>query len=146
MQSLEREVVSIAQGVWSMILGLELRPLASVPAANGPAVVGRVGISGAWEGQVTLRCPAAMAARAASILFGVTPNAAAPDQTRDVVGELTNVLGGNIKALLPEPCRLSLPAVDEEQAARAPTRAVVVEVALSCEGQPVVVTVAGAAT
>jgi chemotaxis protein CheX len=29
----------------------------------------------------------------------------------DAVGELANVIGGNVKALLPQPCQLSLPHV-----------------------------------
>jgi hypothetical protein len=33
---------------------------------------------------------------------------------RDVAGEVANMIGGNLKALLPEPCRLSLPKVTKE--------------------------------
>lgn len=34
-----------------------------------------------------------------------------PDDIRDALGELANMLAGNVKALLPEPCAISLPAV-----------------------------------
>lgn len=140
MQTLEREVTSVAQGVWSMILGLELRPDASTTHPDGAAVVGAVTISGAWEGRVTLRCPSGLAARATSILFGVDPAAATPDLARDVVGELTNVLGGNIKALLPEPSRLSLPTVVDAPAGEAPPDppggVVVADVVLACGEDP----------
>lgn len=142
MHSLEREVVSIAQGVWSTVLGLELRRQDDGAGRDaGPAVVGSVTISGAFEGRVTLRCAAPLAARATSILFGVDPAAATPDLSRDVVGELTNVLGGNIKALLPGPSRLSLPTVVEESAnARAldgeQESAVVADVAFVCDDDP----------
>ncbi len=143
MQSMTEEVAAVAQNVWSVILGLRL-DAASEFAGQG--VVGTIQITGAWDGAVTLRCSPRIAARAASILFGVEPAAASPDQVRDVVGELTNVLGGNIKALLPQPSRLSLPAVVEASVVDEPSvvdpATVVARVALACDGDPVVVIVA----
>ena len=54
---------------------------------------------------------------------------------RDTLGELTHMLGGNLKSLLPAPSRVSLPVVAEHYntaiAGRPAGRAL-----LRCEGQP----------
>jgi chemotaxis protein CheX len=47
-------------------------------------------------------------------MFDLEPEAVTLDETRDALGELTNMMGGNLKALLPGPSRLSLPTVVEE--------------------------------
>ena len=64
------------------------------------------------------------------------------DRVRDAVGELANMIGGNVKALLPGPSRLSLPALIENadyqgiaQESRMQSRQ-----AFSCEGEPFLVT------
>ena len=44
-------------------------------------------------------------------MFGLEPAAAGLEEVRDALGELTNMLGGNLKALLPGPCFLGLPTV-----------------------------------
>jgi chemotaxis protein CheX len=46
-------------------------------------------------------------------MFGVEIYETMPDQVSDALGELTNIISGNIKSLLPEPSSLSLPAVAE---------------------------------
>jgi hypothetical protein len=70
-----------------------------------------VRITGAWEGMVQLVCADVLARPAAAVLFGLEVQTATPDLVHDALGELTNITGGNLKALLPEPCYLSLPAV-----------------------------------
>ena len=62
-------------------------------------------------------------------------------QVQDAMGELTNMTGGNVKALLPEGCRLSLPTVVEGSAytARVPGSELVTSVGFKCQGSPVVV-------
>ena len=44
-------------------------------------------------------------------MFGMEPDEVSADEVADAVGELTNMVGGNIKSLLPEPSLLSLPTV-----------------------------------
>ncbi|MCU0705946.1 MAG: chemotaxis protein CheX, partial [Fimbriiglobus sp.] len=45
--------------------------------------------------------------------FFDTPSAeVTPAELADALGELANMVGGNLKALLPDGCRLSLPSVE----------------------------------
>jgi len=45
----------------------------------------------------------------------VTDDEVTSDLVQDALGELTNMTGGKIKSLLPEPCFLSLPTVTMTQ-------------------------------
>ena len=71
-------------------------------------------------------------------MFGIPEQSATAEQTQDALGELTNMVGGNIKALLPVPSRLSLPAVAEgaDYLALLPGGRVVSEVNFECLGEP----------
>jgi chemotaxis protein CheX len=127
-----------------MILGLGIAPGRDPGStrAGDRTLTASVEVSGAWEGTTTLQCPATLASRVAAVMFGVQVGAARPDQVQDALGELANVVGGNVKALLPEPCRLSLPTVVEGvgYSTRVAGRAeVVARVSLSCAGEPVLV-------
>jgi chemotaxis protein CheX len=103
----------IAGKVWSMVLGLKLTPARGEPtrAAERSFVLGKVTISGNWQGLVTLGCSPNLARRAAAAMFGKPEAEADAGEIRDALGELTNMVGGNFKSLLKGDCRLSLPNV-----------------------------------
>jgi len=140
MQFLEDEIRQVACLVWESVLGLTLEP--GAPAATPQAEVsGCVQFTGAWEGAVTIECTADFARRAAATMFGVEPENATVADTQDAIGELTNMTGGNVKALLPEPCRLSLPSVVQgnDFSTRVPGGELVTQVHFECAGSPLVV-------
>jgi CheY-specific phosphatase CheX len=107
-----------------------------------PALAGCVQITGAWEGAVALHGSATLARQAASIMFGMNPEEATSEEVQDALAELTNITGGNVKTLLPEPCLLSLPAVVEgnDYTFRVPGSVPASCLAFECEGQPFLVT------
>jgi CheY-specific phosphatase CheX len=96
-----------------MVLGLKLKPASSTPhlPANLDFVLGRITITGAWQGEVTLGCSAELARRAAAAMFGKPPEQADAEEIRDAIGELTNMVGGNFKTILKGECRLSVPSI-----------------------------------
>jgi CheY-specific phosphatase CheX len=49
-------------------------------------------------------------------MFDLEEEAAAEEQMFDALKEIVNIVGGNLKASLPEPCTLSLPEVVSERA------------------------------
>src|SRR5712691_9554787 len=113
MQVVDSDICQVVEGIWSSVLGLEVRRGDEPAKRNGKHgfLTACVQITGLWEGAVTLDCSAALARRTAAIMFGVSPEDASLDEIHDALGELTNMTGGNIKTLLPGPCQLSLPAV-----------------------------------
>ena len=113
MQFIEPEICNYTENIWNSILGLEARKVETPFKAEGlhSTLAGCVHIMGAWEGAVSLQCPTALARKAAAIMFSIKEDEADMEQIQDALGEITNMTGGNLKALLPEPCFLSLPAV-----------------------------------
>lgn len=137
----DTDLAEITRTIWGTLFEV---PLGDGPAAadgGGPTVTGVVHIDGAWHGAILLQCPMPVAATLTEALFqsGGEPR---PDDIRDALGELTNMLAGNVKALLPEPCGISLPAVafgsDYEVIVVGTTA--VATAAFSFDDRPVVVT------
>jgi len=122
MGDFESEICQYTESIWKSILDLDV-------------LAGCVHISGEWDGAVSLDCPAELAQKVASIMFKMTDEEVTPDLVQDALGELTNMTGGNIKSLLPEPCYLSLPAVTMTQhGLRIPGSELVTSVTFQCWG------------
>ncbi|HEX2902119.1 MAG TPA: chemotaxis protein CheX [Jatrophihabitans sp.] len=110
------DICQLVDEVWSTFLGAPSGPyqVAAVSELPGPVLSCQVGISGSWNGTLTLSLTAAGALEAAAAMFGLVPDELAPSDLEDAVGELGNIVAGNIKSCLPEPSALSLPAVSRD--------------------------------
>ena len=143
MQFLEVEIRQVTEMIWTAMLGHELQPNAGLEgqAPPQPMLMGSVHLNGDWEGAVTLNCSAALARQLTATLFGISEQSTTPEQTQDALGELTNIVGGNIKGLLPVQSQLSLPAVTEgnDYLSLVPESRVVSKVAFECLGEPLFV-------
>lgn len=142
MTAIEEQLTSIAQDIWSTVLGLTLSAIPASP--SGPPresiLTGSVAIDGAWQGMVVVQCSTALARRAASVMFERELDSLGRDDVRDAMGELANMVGGNVKALLPAPSRLALPIVGEGHDSLVPTPAEVdSQVWLDCGDGAIVV-------
>lgn len=106
-------ILEIAATIWAMMLGLELQ-LGPDPAESGRedrTFAASTHIRGITNRTVSLLCPDGFARQATAVFFGVREEAVLPNQICDALGELTNMLGGNIDGLLAEHSVLSLPSV-----------------------------------
>lgn len=115
-QQYEAELVEITERVWeSLMLDLPLTlrvPGEPAPTRNGSRTfTGCVQVTGAWEGAVTVHCSETLARTITAAMFGSEADQTTPEEVSDALGELANMVAGNIKALLPEPSRISLPTV-----------------------------------
>lgn len=109
MTALDDDIREIATSIWETLFSVALEHGVEGEGVTDPVVTGCVHIDGAWNGAVLLHVGEELAELLAGELFrSPTPT---PAEVRDAIGELTNMLAGNIKALLPEPSRISLPAV-----------------------------------
>lgn len=137
----DSDLAEIARTIWGTLFELPLETSATTHHDGDSTVTSVVHIDGAWHGAVMLRCPMALAAVVTSAMFqtGAEPVA---DDVRDALGELANMLAGNVKALLPEPCGISLPAVafGADYQLRVVGAVEVATAAFTCGGQPFVVT------
>ena len=109
------EIPRITEDVWSSVLGLELKKTenGSELSSGQRYMTAVVQITGGWKGAVSIDCPHELAQRAAASMFGVEPDAAKPDEIKDALGEIANMIGGNFKSMLPAAVQLSLPSVVE---------------------------------
>ena len=149
MQCEAQDVVTLAKDVFKLTLGLELQPrgdTAVAPPAQKRTIEGCVHVTGDWAGAVVLQCARPLADKVAHIMFSLGQRAPALADVQDAFGEITNMVGGNIKALHEGQCFLSLPSVVEggDFSVRIPGTAVLRTVAFECEGEPLFVHVLGA--
>ena len=109
----ENDLAEMVEQVWVSYLDREgLRPLIPTGDAEQPSEVhSSVSFSGSWTGHLVYATSAMGASRAAAAFLAVPPAALTPADVVDVLGELANIVGGNVKAMLPPGCFLSLPRV-----------------------------------
>jgi chemotaxis protein CheX len=112
----EDDLRIIAEQVWSSYLDPEgIAPLIPVPpAVVSTDVTASVSVTGAWRGHVLVSCSDVASRNAAAALLGIDLAEVSDDDVADALGELANIIGGNVKSLLPEPSALSLPHVHVE--------------------------------
>ena len=103
----------IAEQVWASYLDPDgVNPLLALPADPGDGQVSAtVSVTGVWWGHVVISFSPKAARNVAAALLGLDVADATTDDVTDAVGELANIIGGNVKSLLPGPCALSLPYV-----------------------------------
>ena len=145
MQFLEQEISAITETTWQAMLGLNIRPrrFHAVLQPREGFLTGRVEISGAWNGVVLLHGSSQLARSAASEIFACEKFDVTQQDLMDAIYELTNIIGGNIKLLLPEPSQLSLPCVygTTPEIVAVPGAEQVSDLVFDCQGQPLFVSV-----
>jgi chemotaxis protein CheX len=139
----DAELQEIVDEVWASYLDPEgLHPLLPAdPAKARFDVMSAVSITGSWHGHVTFACTEKAARNAAAAFLELGPAEVSDADIADVLGELANIVGGNIKSMLPSGCVLSLPHVVVSQGGDTHRPGVVQVAALSgtWQGEPVTV-------
>jgi len=78
---------------------------------GGDRLTSIVYLDGAWNGAVSLECTASQACQFAGLFLSMDCPDAVDDDVRDVLGELVNMIGGNVKSAMATGVRLSMPSV-----------------------------------
>ncbi|OLF06895.1 chemotaxis protein CheX [Actinophytocola xanthii] len=107
------DLEDIAGQVWAAFLddGHEVVPSEDQQAPFDLSA--SVAIMGAFEGHVIVQCTTQASRDVASVLFEMPTEEVSEAEIGDALGELANVLGGNLKSMLPGPSTMSLPRVAE---------------------------------
>ena len=131
-------IEQLARDVCTTMLGLELAPctMPDVPGDNA-MYFAHIGIDGDWQSELCIVCPASLAQKIASAMFMTEPDDLGEGEIGDAVGELVNILGGNVKGIMPGENQLSLPSIlhiDNNQII--PLKCKEQEVHFLCEGEP----------
>lgn len=109
----DADLLAITEQIWASYLDLDgASPFVRLsPAAPSADVCASVSVTGAWRGHIVVTCSMGAARNVAGALLGIDLEDVTPEDVSDAVGELANIIGGNVKSLMPEPSALSLPVV-----------------------------------
>ena len=136
----EATVLEITEQAWLALVG-EDELLVPLPAPLPVDTLSSwVEIVGPWTGSVVLTCGRDTAVElTAALLRDHAPDVLEDEDVDDALGELANVVGGNVKAVLPGPSVLGLPEVGATPPAG--SEADTCRVAVLWRGQPLTVSV-----
>ncbi len=108
---LPRELAQIVESVFGTMTGLEAGECGAPWSPSGDRLTAAVHLAGGWSGAVLVECDRGQACRFAGRFLSMDPPDTVDDVVRDVLGELANMIGGNLKCVLMRGIRLSMPAV-----------------------------------
>ncbi len=132
----QEDIAAIVSLVFTTTLDVEVEAAEGPPPSGGEVASSLVGITGNWDGAVIVACERALAVRFARAMFGISDEEVGESDINDALGELVNMIGGNLKSMLPPPCHLSLPTVvaGREYRVRLPGAKVVRELDFAANG------------
>jgi chemotaxis protein CheX len=128
---------------WSAYLGVtDDEPLARIEDPGPLNVVASISMTGAWDGHVVVSMSDSAAHAVAAAMLDLDVDAVTDADILDAAGELVNVVGGQVKSLLPQPCQLSLPMTSRAgRKIRFPGTRPVRNVTTQLRGEPITVSV-----
>jgi hypothetical protein len=140
----EATIQGIAEESWLALVGDD-ELLVPMPGGEpDDALSAWVEIVGPWNGAVVLTCGRSTAEELSRCLLAEhAPPVLDREDIEDALGELANVVGGNVKAVLPGPSVLGLPEVGAAPVAGSPDDTCRVD--LLWRGQSLTITVQGSA-
>jgi chemotaxis protein CheX len=105
------ELAQIVGSVFETMLSLEAVENGAPWLPSEDRLAATVHFAGDWNGALLLECDRQLACRLAGRFLSDDPPETVDDVVRDVLGEVTNMIGGNMKCLLTRGIQLSMPSV-----------------------------------
>ena len=112
-RSSDQELSNAVRAVFDIMVGLEVETPANELAVQAGVLTAIVHITGQQKGAVAIHCPASQACMFAGRFLSKDAPPLVNDEVLDVLGELANMVAGNVKAKLMPDAHLSVPAVVE---------------------------------
>jgi chemotaxis protein CheX len=106
-------LAQIVESVFMTMMSLDVSPSDASWNPAGDRLTSFVHLTGDWNGAVLLDCNPRQACQFAGRILSMDPPDMVDDDVRDVLGELANMIGGNMKCSMPTGVRLSMPTVME---------------------------------
>jgi len=105
------DLAQIVQSVFATMVSLEIVSCSEAWSPDGNRVTSAVHLSGDWNGVVLLECERRQACAFAARFLSIDAPDSVDDTVRDVLGELANMIGGNLKCVVARGIALSMPSV-----------------------------------
>ena len=106
-------LAQIVESVFTTMMDLEVSPSDAPWNPSGDRLTSTVYLTGEWNGAVLFDCNPRQACQFAGRILSMDPPAIVDDDVRDVLGELANMIGGNMKCGMTTGVSLSMPTVME---------------------------------
>lgn len=137
----DQALIDLVAKVWRSCLELDTVDTMPDGAEDPPptAVTAAIALNGAWDGHLRITMPVEPAAEIASLMLAIDREDVAEQDMADAAGELVNIIGGNLRGLLPQPNQLGLPvvAVGRRGVMRFPASRPSLTVTVSWKGLPI---------
>jgi chemotaxis protein CheX len=104
-------LVQIVQSVFVTMMGVDLSTCDMPWDHSGSRMTSTVYLAGDWNGAVMLECSPQQACQFAGLMLSIDTPKTVDDDVYDVLGELANVIGGNMKSGMSMGISLSMPSV-----------------------------------
>ena len=107
----EEAVTTILSDVLSTMTGSSALGPVPLPVDTAAPLTAAVYFVGAWKGAVFLQCPPALCFLLTARMLGVPQPESVGEDVRDTMGELCNMVAGNLKSVMLNRAELSLPSI-----------------------------------
>ena len=108
---LPTELAQIVESVFDTMMGLPAERCDTEWFPASDRLAASVHLTGDWNGAVMLECDSHQACSFATRFLSMDPFDEVDDVVRDVLGELANMIGGNLKCGMTPGIHLSMPTV-----------------------------------
>jgi CheY-specific phosphatase CheX len=105
------ELTQIVQDIFATMLCLEVSKSGQSWKPDGDRLTATIHLAGQWRGALALECEYKQACSFAARFLSMSPPEIVDDAVHDVLGELLNMIGGNLKYVLAGGLKLCLPSV-----------------------------------
>ncbi len=105
------ELAQIVEYVFRTMMCLEVNESSQPWIPDADRITATIHLAGEWKGALALECAPRQACAFAARFLTMDPPKTVNDMVRDVVGELANMIGGNLKCVLAGGLQLSMPSV-----------------------------------
>ena len=105
------DVCQIVDDVFGAMLDMKVEPATAAWSPDMDLVTSVVHFTGAWKGAILLECTLEQAFHMTARFMPVPRPTSMNDDVRDALGELANMLAGNLKSVLTPGESLSMPSV-----------------------------------
>jgi chemotaxis protein CheX len=105
------ELAQIVESVFRTMVCMEVHESGQTWIPSGDRLTATIHLAGEWKGALAVECGYQQACAFAARFLSMEKPEIVDDVVRDVLGELTNMIGGNLKCVLAGGLKLSMPSV-----------------------------------
>jgi chemotaxis protein CheX len=107
----KQDLETVMGSVFTTMLGIEAWPSEERCPGSAGLLTAAVYLTGEWQGAICIHCYPPQACDFAGRFLGMPPGETVDDDVRDVMGELANMVAGNLKCTFCPGIRVSIPSV-----------------------------------